>query len=85
MSAGRVLALNAVISLVTPLGTFVGMALVEASCTFIGLLLAFAAGAMTYIVLGELAPESRRSNKPLAYMGMLAGLILIMSLNFIQF
>ncbi|WP_190240062.1 ZIP family metal transporter [Pelotomaculum schinkii] len=83
MGAGRVLALNAIISLVTPLGTFVGLELVAASYTFIGLLLAFAAGAMTYIVLGELAPESRRSNKPLAYTGMLAGLILIMALSFI--
>jgi ZIP family zinc transporter len=83
MGAGRVVWLNAIISLVTPLGTMVGLVLVEASYTFIGLLLAFAAGAMTYIVLGELAPESRRSNKPLAYTGMLAGLILIMALSFI--
>lgn len=83
MGAGRVLALNAMISLVTPLGTIAGLEMVEASYTFIGLLLAFAAGAMTYIVLGELAPESRRSNKPLAYTGMLAGLILIVVLNFI--
>ena len=53
-SGARVLAINMLISLVTPLGTFIGLVLVEASRTFIGLLLAFAAGAMTYIVLGEL-------------------------------
>ncbi len=82
-SAGRVLAINALISLVTPLGTFFGLILVEASRTFIGLLLAFAAGAMTYIVLGELAPESRRGNKPLAYLGMLTGFLAILSLGFI--
>lgn len=83
MGAARVLSLNAIISLVTPLGTFIGLELVETSYTFIGLLLAFAAGAMTYIVFGELAPESRRSNKPRAYTGMLLGLILILILNFI--
>lgn len=83
MAGGRVLALNAIISLVTPLGTYIGLELVETSFTFIGLLLAFAAGAMTYIVIGELAPESRRSNKKLSYAGMLAGFLLIMVLGFI--
>ena len=82
-SGARVLAINMLISLVTPLGTFIGLVLVEASRTFIGLLLAFAAGAMTYIVLGELAPESRRGSKPLAHLGMLAGFLLILSLGFI--
>jgi len=83
LSTGRVLAINVLISLITPLGTFFGLVLVERSILFIGPLLALAAGAMTYIVLGELAPESRRNNKPLAYLGMLAGLALIFFLNFI--
>lgn len=83
MGAVQVLVLNAIISLVTPLGTYVGAELVETSYTFIGLLLAFAAGAMTYIVLGELAPESRRSNKRLSFTGMLAGFILITAISFI--
>ncbi len=83
MSVKRVLALNALISLVTPLGVFAGLLLVEASRSFIGLLLAFAAGAMIYIVLNELAPESRRNNKYLAYAGMVTGLALILVLAFI--
>lgn len=83
LNAGRVLAINALISLVTPLGTFIGLILVETSRAFIGLLLAFAAGAMTYIVLGELAPESRRNNRHLAYLGMLTGVLLILALSFI--
>lgn len=83
LSAGRVLALNALISLVTPLGTFIGLVLLETSRAFIGLLLAFAAGAMTYIVLGELAPESRRNSRPMAYLGMLAGVVLILAFSVI--
>lgn len=83
LSPGRVLAINALISLVTPLGAFVGLLLVETSRFFAGLLLAFAAGAMTYIVLDELGPESRRNNKCMAYLGMLAGMLLILALGFI--
>ncbi|NLI11829.1 ZIP family metal transporter [Pelotomaculum propionicicum] len=83
LSARRVLAINALISLVTPLGVFVGQVLVESSRTFIGLLLSFAAGAMTYIVLHELVPESRRNSKPLAHFGIIWGLLLILTLNLI--
>lgn len=83
LSAGRILAVNILISLITPIGTSIGLALVHNSYSFIGPLLAFAAGAMTYIVLGELAPESCRISRPLAYLGMLAGLILIFLLSFI--
>jgi ZIP family zinc transporter len=81
LSAGRVLAINVLISLITPIGTFFGLTLVENYRSFIGPLLAFAAGAMTYIVLGELAPESRRNSRPLAYLGMLSGLVLILLLS----
>jgi len=81
LSAGRVLLINILISLITPLGTFFGLALVEKSSTFICLLLAQAAGAMAYITLGELVPESRRNNKPLAYLGMLAGLALTLAMR----
>lgn len=83
LSTARVLAVSVLISLVTPLGTFLGLVLVATSRTFIGLLLAFAAGTMTYIVLDELAPESRRSSKPLAYLGMAGGVLLILALGFI--
>jgi len=83
LSARRVLAINALISLVTPLGVFIGQVLVESSQTFIGLLLSFAAGAMTYIVLHELVPESRRNSKPLAHLGIIWGLLLILAVNLI--
>jgi len=83
LSTGRVLAINALISLVTPLGALAGLILVGLSITFIGLLLAFAAGAMGYIVLNELAPESCRNNRPLAYLGMLGGMLVILFLRLI--
>lgn len=79
----QVLALNAAISMVTPAGVFMGLVLLKTSRGLISLLLAFAAGAMTYIVASELAPESRRCSRPLAYTGMLAGILLIVLLNFI--
>lgn len=82
-SAARVLLVNALISLVTPLGVFIGLLLVKTSHFFISLLLSFAAGAMTYIVLRELAPESRRNSRFLAYLGMSCGLLLILGLNII--
>ncbi|MDD3652648.1 MAG: ZIP family metal transporter [Desulfotomaculaceae bacterium] len=83
LSSGRILALNILISLITPFGTFAGIAMLDYSMSFIGLLLAFAAGAMTYIVLGELAPESCRNSKLLAYLGILLGVALILTFGFI--
>ena len=83
LNTWRVLAISAAISLVTPLGVLIGLVLLETSRIFISLLLAFAAGAMTYIVVSELAPESRRNSRPLAYVGMLTGMLLIVALNFI--
>ena len=82
-SAVRVLLVTFLISLVTPLGVLMGLLLVKTSAFFISLLLSFAAGAMTYIVLRELAPESRRNSRFLAYLGMSGGLLLILGLNII--
>lgn len=82
-STSKVLLLNILISLVTPLGVFIGLLLVQASSFFISTLLSFAAGAMTYIVLHELAPESRRNSRFLADLGMLCGLLLILGLHII--
>lgn len=83
LGAGRVLAINFFISLITPAGTFLGLALTEYSRALTGPLLAFAAGAMTYIVIGELVPASRRNNSALAYLGTFIGICLISALKFI--
>lgn len=82
-STSKVLLVNILISLVTPLGVFIGLLLVQASSFFISLQLSFAAGAMTYIVLHELAPESRRNSRFLADLGMLCGLLLILGMHVI--
>jgi len=83
LGAAKVLLINVLISLVTPLGTYLGVVLVEASRVFIGLLLAFAAGAMTYIVTNELIPEASRYSRLLACLGVLAGAAFMSALNFI--
>ncbi|MDD2553304.1 MAG: ZIP family metal transporter [Desulfotomaculaceae bacterium] len=80
-SASKVLLVNILISLVTPLGVLMGLLLVQASSFFIGALLSFAAGAMAYIVLHELVPESRRHSRFLAELGMLCGFFLIFGLH----
>lgn len=51
------LALNLLLSLVTPLGTLIGIGLAEWEPRLIPALLALAAGAMLYIVLKELLPR----------------------------
>jgi len=83
LGAWRILAINAAISAVTPLGAFAGFLLTEKSRALISPLLAFAAGTMTYIVIRELAPESRRNSRLHAYTGMLAGIFFIIALDFI--
>ncbi|MCL6638443.1 MAG: ZIP family metal transporter [Firmicutes bacterium] len=83
MRPGRVLLLNAAISLITPAGTILGILLIDVSRSFTGLLLAFAAGAMSYIILSGLIPESCRQGRSPALLGMLAGALLIAALNVI--
>lgn len=58
MRKKSILFLNLFISIFTPLGGFLGYLLVNISRHFIALLLALAAGAMTYIVAVELIPQS---------------------------
>ncbi len=83
LSITRVLAISLLISLVTPAGVFAGLILMENHHVPIGALMAFAAGAMTYIVLGALAPVSYRNNGRLACLGAVAGILLILALDFI--
>lgn len=73
----QVTVLSALISLITPLGAFLGLVLIEVSSNSVGFLLAFAAGAMSYIVLAELIPESLRQNRLAAGAGIIAGIISI--------
>ncbi|MCG8402429.1 MAG: ZIP family metal transporter [Firmicutes bacterium] len=81
MSGRRVIAINALVSLVTPLGTLLGLFILYASPGFNALLLALAAGAMVYIVTGKLIPASLASHRFLALAGMTAGFLLILRLK----
>lgn len=78
MEIKQVTVLSILTSLVTPVGTFLGLVLIEASSNFTGFLLAFAAGAMGYIMPVELIPESLRHNRFTAGSGILTGLISIL-------
>jgi ZIP family zinc transporter len=81
MSASHVLAINMLLSLVTPLGSAVGLILMAISTKFIAFLLTFAGGAMSYIVFLKLIPESWQHHRPFAYGGFFSGITLVAFLN----
>ncbi len=81
MGAFRIMAINFLISLVTPLGSALGMILIKASPAFISLLLAFAAGSMLYIVVLKLLPEAFKGRWPVSCLGILLGIILVVFFN----
>ncbi|WP_243113802.1 ZIP family metal transporter [Desulfofundulus salinus] len=81
LSPGHVLALNGLVSLVTPFGCWLGLLLIKASPAFLSSLLALAAGAMAYIVKAKLLPECLRLHPPMAYLGLFGGIVLVFFLN----
>lgn len=83
MSRTRILLLTGLVSLVTPAGTILGLAVISTSPSFLSGMLAFAAGAMTYIVKDKLIPESRRLNQSLAYTGIIIGFSLMTAVHLI--
>ncbi len=72
-SLRKIMFINGVVSLFTPLGTLMGMLLIHFSARALGELLAVAAGAMVYIIRFELVPEARRRHPNYALLGMLSG------------
>lgn len=60
MSKTRVIMLTLLSGITTGIGAFFGALIGEISVDIIGICLAFAAGAMLYIVSGELVPESNK-------------------------
>lgn len=70
------------ISLITPLGALAGIWLFSVSAGFLSFLLAFAAGAMGYIVSVELFPQAVKSGKLYGLGGAGAGFALVHILNF---
>jgi len=77
----RVVALTTLAGLMTPIGTIIGLVLINVSENFISIALALAAGAMIYIVSDELIPESHRYHSHLANAGLLSGFLLGMIIS----
>ena len=80
----KTLAVNALVSVFTPLGTLLGLVLVGLSRGWIGALLSLAAGAMSYIVRYELIPESRRRHPNYARLGCILGFLIILALAAVE-
>lgn len=80
----KILALNIIVSFFTPVGAVIGLALVHISPDLIALLLAVAAGAMTFIVKNELLPESRRRHPNYSTFGGIIGFMFILALTIVH-
>lgn len=71
------------ISLITPLGALLGLWIVNVTPSLLSVLLAFAAGAMSYIVFVELVPEAFRCGRFISGAGAAVGLAIIHMLSYI--
>ncbi len=69
----KILGLTVLISLVTPLGTLLPLIGGKISPTFSAFVLAFASGAMLYVVAHDTLPESWQEGRKAAGLGLLAG------------
>ena len=68
--------------LVEPIGAFVGVAAVSTAEFFLGFGMAFAAGAMIFVVVEELIPESQTGNETdLSTIGAMLGFATMMLLD----
>ncbi|ABR50343.1 zinc/iron permease [Alkaliphilus metalliredigens QYMF] len=76
LSSMKIFLFTLVAGLMTPLGTAIGLLFFRISPVFIGGSLAFAAGAMIYIVNDELIPQANAMSSHLANAGLIAGLLL---------
>ncbi len=69
--------------LVEPIGAFIGVALVSIASFFLGFGMAFAAGAMIFVVSSEIIPEThaRGNSKNLVTFGLMTGFVIMMFLD----
>jgi zinc transporter, ZIP family len=80
MPMGKVLLFTLLAGLMTPLGTAIGLLVLQISPVMVGGSMAFAAGAMVYIVNDELIPQSNAMNSHLSNAGLIGGLLLAFGL-----
>lgn len=78
----KILLLNFGIAFFTPLGAIIGLLAVGAVQNSLSFFLTFAAGAMTFLVIGELWPLSRERHPNYALLGGTVGFILFALISF---
>ena len=74
---GKIFLFTLLAGLMTPLGTAIGLLLFSVSPVLVGGSLAFAAGAMVYIVNDELIPQANGMHSHLANGGLIVGLLMV--------
>lgn len=74
----KVLLLCLAVALVTPIGTLLSLVILNISPAFIAICLAFAAGAMVFVVADELIPVSHDSSRLLTSCGLTLGFVVIL-------
>ncbi len=72
----KIILFTLIAGLMTPIGAAVGLLFFSISPIFVGGSLAFAAGAMIYIVNDELIPQANSMNSHLGNAGLIAGLLI---------
>lgn len=75
----QILGLCLLVALVTPLGTLLSIGLLQISPQAIAMSLAFAAGAMIFVVADELIPTSRDSSRLFTAVGITFGFAIILT------
>lgn len=81
-SRGRALWIATLTGLVEPIGGLVGAGLVTVSRPLLPLGMAFAAGAMLFVISDEIIPETHRGgNERLATFGVMIGFVVMMALD----
>ncbi|MDR5659636.1 ZIP family metal transporter [Serpentinicella sp. ANB-PHB4] len=76
LSSGKIFLFTLIAGLMTPLGTAIGLIFFKISPVFVGGSLAFAAGAMIYIVNDELIPQANAMSSHWSNTGLIVGLLL---------
>lgn len=76
LTVGKVILLTFLAGLMAPVGAAIGLLFFGISPIFVSAGLAFAAGAMVYIVNDELIPQSHALNAHISIGGLLAGILL---------
>jgi ZIP family zinc transporter len=81
MTPWRIVLLTLLVGMMTPLGTLIGAFLFSAGEAFVAMAMAFAAGAMIYIVSDELIPQSHKYHSHTANAGLLLGFLIVLILG----